>query len=143
MTLSKRTLISATVIVLSFSILFVCSCVQESSEGSAIEGGDTIMTEEEIIEANTKVITEHLDEIKYSERFRKHYYLARNIAGLLARCTDCRIITTVTSESVRNSGLRVTVVDEEGKTFIVGIGGAGSIDSVRDSDGKFLFAPIE
>ena len=133
---SSRIIVGILLITVSAAFLLVaCTATSGSS-------GDSVIDEEAIIEVNAKVILEYFDEVGFSERSRTHDDLVKEAAALLAKHTDCQIITSVTSKLIGNRDTDLTIVGEKGETFIVGMGPIPTVGSIRDADANYLFLTI-
>ena len=130
------------------ALFFACSLPGQGTQPSPDpvnpdpEEGAT-MTIEETIEANTKIILQHFKEIGYGlESYMSQEEIADGAATWLTHGSSSRI-ATINSEPYENGGIKLTIVDEEGKTVVLPLSKYGSIEVAYDGEGNILFAIIE
>ena len=118
--------------------LFSCTTLMERPGESGAEEGEIAMTEEEVIEVNAQIILEHFDGVDYSNRISSNEDVSRHAAATLIWASDSKI-ASIDSKPYGKNSLALEIVDEKGETYIVGIGEAGYIATIKDIDGNYLY----
>ena len=96
---------------------------------------------QETLEANDKIIKEHLDEIGFSEKYNTHEGIAEGVSGGFGYVRSTKIVK-VSSEPTKSEGVILTLTDEEGEVYTTGVSMSGSVGNIYDSKGKIVLGYI-
>ena len=126
-------------------LLFSACAKAEKSRHDVTTGkGESAMAEKaspEILAANEKIIKEHLDSAGLNSGRRSNEGIAKSISASFGYSVNTRIVD-VSSKITEGNNVDLTLTDEMGAVYTIGLTKDGYFDTIRDGTGKVVFAKI-
>ncbi|MCL2530238.1 MAG: hypothetical protein FWE41_07950 [Coriobacteriia bacterium] len=124
-------------LVIAAVLLFCTDTLKPQGSGGAMK----VIASEETVEANTAFFLAHFEEIELSEVRVTREYQAMCTARALGKVLKTLMVSAST-EAQQGGGAEVTVIDEEGNTYIFYINSFGGVEYIEDEDGNYIYARL-
>lgn len=100
------------------------------------------MTEEELTQKNAEFLLQYYRQTNLlSEAPRSQESAVYHAAHAIARECKCQVIKA-TSEVYKSGSIDMTITDTEGKVFLVRLDSWGSVNTIKDDEGNYVFALV-
>lgn len=118
-------------------VLVGCNNANNTNEGE-------LMTDEEIVEANTTTLLEEYESIGFDPKPEGAESSARSVAGHILRVhsSPIKVIGSDPSPYTEGRSLTITVADDEGNNYLLNIGPGGTLGSITDEHDNYLLTLI-